>query len=129
MGKNKSLIEDDKSLFNKFINFFKNLFTQKKTEEILENTQIHDKQLDNNYEKNSIFLNDIQINQENPELLKLQKKFENKEIEMAELTDEQINQLNELYSRQIDVLEKTLANKKKELVNAQYTIQIKNSKG
>jgi hypothetical protein len=129
MGKNKSLIEDDKSLFNKFINFFKNLFTQKKTEEILENTQINDKQLDNNYEKNSNFLNDIQINQENPELLKLQKKFENKEIEMAELTDEQINQLNELYSRQIDVLEKTLANKKKELVNAQYTIQIKNSKG
>jgi hypothetical protein len=129
MGKNKSLIEDDKSLFNKFINFFKNLFTQKKTEEILENTQINDKQFDNNYEKNSNFLNDIQINQENPELLKLQKKFENKEIEMAELTDEQINQLNELYSRQIDVLEKTLANKKKELVNAQYTIQIKNSKG
>lgn len=62
------------------------------------------------------FLNEIKVNkQEDTELLKLQHKFENKEINLSMMSNEEIHNLNELYTRQLSELKRKIDNKKTEL--------------
>jgi hypothetical protein len=123
MSEKKSLKRKDDSLLNKFINFLNNLFKIKKTENTSANIEVKEESIKSNLQNKIEFADNIKLKQEDSELLKLQKKFENKEIDIKVLTDEQIEQLNDLYSRQIKELENELDKKKKELVNTQYMIQ------
>lgn len=62
------------------------------------------------------FLNDIKIDKkEDEQLLKLQQKFENNESDLARMSNEEIHNLNQLYTRQINKLKKKIDNKKTEL--------------
>lgn len=58
----------------------------------------------------------IQQQEESPELLNLQARFESNQIQLAELTDEDLDSLNDLYQRQIDELKEKI-NKTKTQIN------------
>ena len=58
----------------------------------------------------------IQQQEESPELLNLQTRFESNQIQLAELTDEELDSLNDLYQRQIDELKEKI-NKTKTQIN------------
>lgn len=58
----------------------------------------------------------IQQQEESPELLNLQTRFESNQIQLAELTDEELESLNDLYQRQIDELKEKI-NKTKTQIN------------
>lgn len=58
----------------------------------------------------------IQQQEESPELLNLQARFESNQIQLAELTDEELESLNDLYQRQIDELKEKI-NKTKTQIN------------
>ena len=58
----------------------------------------------------------IQQQEESPELLNLQARFESNQIQLAELTDEELDSLNDLYQRQIDELKEKI-NKTKTQIN------------
>lgn len=98
------------NIFTKVINFFRIALYkkhQKVEESVVINTNINSK---NN------FLNKIKLeHEEDAELLRLQKQYENKEIELSSLSEEEIDKLNSLYKRQIEDLNKKLDNQKTEL--------------
>lgn len=106
-------------MFNKLFNFFKNLFKPKKAlpapdEVPIEESNSIDNTIDN-VEKsndNQDFKSEIKVEekQEDPELLDLQERFESNQIKITDLTNEQLNALNELYTRQIDALTKKIDN-------------------
>ena len=58
----------------------------------------------------------VQQQEERPELLDLQSRFESNQIQLAELTDEELDSLNDLYQRQIDELKEKI-NKTKTQIN------------
>lgn len=98
------------NIFNKVINFIRKVFYKPK-----QDTQetVFIKEKTNN--KNE-FLNKIKLeHEENPILIELQRKFENKEVALSQLSKDQIHELNLLYKKQIDDLDKELDNKKTEL--------------
>lgn len=125
--KNDYLIEKKENIFTKILNFFKRLFKGENS-----NKSINENSLDNlsdiisnNIEKNdyaykaerseeeSEFLNYLRIDKkEDPDLLELQERFENKEILMSELSDEELIKLNDLYNRQINNMKRELENKR-----------------
>lgn len=63
------------------------------------------------------FVNNLKIQkqEEDPELLELQKKFESNQIELSKLTDVELDSLNDLYQRQIDELKEKLNKTKSEI--------------
>lgn len=64
----------------------------------------------------SNFLNDIRINkEENKELIDLQNKYENNEINLSMLSDKEIDELDSLYNRQVSDLKKKLDDRKTQL--------------
>lgn len=98
------------NIFNKVINFFRKAFYKPK-QDIQENV-VSDEKANNKNE----FLNQIKLeHEEDPILIELQRKFEDKEVELSQLSKNQIHELNLLYKKQIDDLEKELDNKKTEL--------------
>lgn len=124
--KNDYLIEKKDNIITKMINFFRNIFYKERDSKTDINDVENDDKVENikeietqeNIEENvsqreTEFLNYIRVNKkEDPELIELQKKFENKEILMSELSDEELINLNELYQRQIDNMKRELENKK-----------------
>lgn len=107
---NKYLQVRKENFFTKFINFFRKILYKEET--IEQDIIIDNKAADN---KKS-FINSIKLeHEEDPVLLNLQKEFENEEIELASLSDQEIEDLNLLYKRQIEELKKKLDNKKTEL--------------
>ncbi|MBR3163541.1 MAG: hypothetical protein IKF17_05540 [Clostridia bacterium] len=69
-------------------------------------------------EDRDIFVNEIKVkkHEESQELLELQSKFESNQIQLTDLTDEELDNLNSLYQRQIDEL-KEKVNKTKSEIN------------
>lgn len=107
---NKFLQVKKDNIFTKFINFFKKIL-YKSQSNISE--QVMDIELE---DTRNNFLDEIKLqHEENPNLINLQQRFENKEIELSSLTDEEVHNLNLLYKRQIENLEKVLENSKTEL--------------
>lgn len=108
----KNLIEKNKkSIFSKIKNFFRKIFSKK--EKTFQNELI---QNESEKEKNEDFKEYIKITEdEETKLLELQRKYHNKEIGESDLTDEQIDALCELYDKQIEELEKTIAIKEQQL--------------
>lgn len=101
MSQEKNLIKiEDKKFWNKIISFFTNIFGSKKSEK--------NKELNENIENltrldKDNFLKKISL-REDPELLKIQEKIENNEIEISTLSEVQIQNINALYERQIKIL-------------------------
>lgn len=63
------------------------------------------------------FVNEIKVKkmEATPELLDLQSKFESNQIELKDLTDEQLDDLNDLYQMQIEELRQKINSTKSEI--------------
>lgn len=108
---NKYLQIKKENIFSKFVNFIKGIFGMKVEQEIPSPKEIIEKK-----EIKSTFLDELKIErQEDPELIKLQNQFENKEIDLCVISDEEIKSLNSLYKRQISDLKEKLDDKKTQL--------------
>ena len=121
--KNDYLVERKESIFTKIFKFLRNLFKRNNQEDNIDNNKEiirKNQEIDNNLKsKNSIdeydseFLAYLRIDKrEEPELLELQRKFENKEILMSDMSDIDLIRLNDLYNRQITKMKNDLENKK-----------------
>lgn len=116
---NKYLQVRKESIFTKFINFIKGIFAKKVEQEIPTKIETIE-----NKDVKSDFLNNIRIyKEENKELLDLQNKYENKEIDLAVMSDEEVHELNLLYKRQISDLKKNLEDKKTQLSIMKHKIK------
>ena len=117
----KNLIEKKEkiNLFGKIKNFFKNLFGKKQVEE---NEEIVVEQQESSNEfKDSIKMTEEQEN----ELLELQKKYRRGEIAENDLTEEQIDALCDLYDKQIEEIKQSI--KVKEEIIAEYKRKIESN--
>lgn len=121
--KNDYLVERKESIFTKIFKFLRNLFKRNNQEDNIDNNEEiieKNQEIDNNLksenssdEYDSEFLAYLRIDKrEEPELLELQRKFENKEILMSDMSDIDLIRLNDLYNRQITKMKNDLENKK-----------------
>lgn len=121
--KNDYLVERKESIFTKIFKFLRNLFKRNNQEDNIDNNKEiigKNQEIDNNLksenssdEYDSEFLAYLRIDKrEEPELLELQQKFENKEILMSDMSDIDLIRLNDLYNRQITKMKNDLENKK-----------------
>jgi len=107
---NKFLQVRKESILKKIFNFIQNIFNKKGT--VIEEN--NNKNVNDNIK--DTFIKQIKINNEsNSEISKLQKKFENNEITLDSMSDEEVHNLNLLYKEQISNLNKKLDEKKSEL--------------
>lgn len=109
----KNLIEkNEKSLFRKIKNFFRNLFNKKNNNEevVCEETNT-EKQNNNNEFKEYIKMTEDEVTK----LLELQEKYHNREIDEKDLTEEQIDALCQLYDKQIAEIRNRIAIKEQKL--------------
>ena len=103
MDNNKSLMIVKESFFKKFLNKIKGLF---KKEEIIEEIKIQEEMDTNNYKSETTsrkreFLDSIRV-EENSEMIYLKIKLENGEVKAIDLTDEQIDELQKIYDKEIE---------------------------
>jgi len=97
MNSNLPVVKKE-SVFIKIKNWFKELFGMS---EMLEEP-MRGKMENNQKEiKRNNFIEEIKINGKNS-ILALQRKIENKEMEISNLTDEQLDEMIELYNKQIE---------------------------
>lgn len=108
---NKYLQVRKESIFTRFVNFIKGIFGKKVEQEIPAPVETIEKK-----DVKSNFFDEIRINkEENKELLDLQSKYENNEIDLCVMSNEEIHELNLLYKRQVSDLKKKLDDKKTQL--------------
>lgn len=109
---NKYLQVKKESIFTKFVNFIKGLFGYK----IAEETPIQKTNVSEQAHVKANFLEELRIEkEEDPKLIELQNQFENKELDLCVMSNEQVESLNSLYKRQISDLKKKLDDKKTQL--------------
>ena len=101
----KDLIERNEStIFGKIKNFFRNLFKKKEISKISE-----EKEVDIHEEKKQEFKEYVKKTEdEDTQLLDLQRRYRKGEIGDNDLTEEQIEALCDLYDRQIISLKKSI---------------------
>lgn len=112
MGKHlaeKSLmVVNEKSILYKIKTFFLRLFKKNKIVENVSQTSIESNQKQVNDIKKDTFMESIKkIENEETKLLKLQKQFDNGEIDKSQLSKEQVADLTALYKKQINDLEQS----------------------
>lgn len=108
---NKYLQVRKESTFTRFVNFIKGIFGQKAEHDIPTPVETIEKK-----DVKSNFFDEIRINkEENKELLELQSKYENNEIDLCVMSNEEIHELDSLYKRQVSDLKKKLDDKKTQL--------------
>ena len=116
---NKYLQVRKESIFTRFVNFIKGIFGKKVEQEIPAPVETIEKK-----EVKSNFFDEIRIyKEENKELLDLQSKYENNEIDLCVMSNEEIHELNSLYKRQVSDLKKKLDDKKTQLAIMQNRIK------
>ena len=108
----KDLIERNEStIFGKIKNFFRNLFKKKEISKISE-----EKEVDVHEEKKQEFKEYVKKTEdENTQLLDLQRRYRKGEIGDNDLTEEQIEALCDLYDRQIISLKKSIEAKQQQI--------------
>ena len=118
----KNLIEkEERNLFGKIKNFFKNLFLKKAKkescqEEVIEETNANE------------FKESIKMSEdEEKELLDLQARYRRGEIAENDLTEEQIDALCDLYDRQIDELNESIRIKEEKIAEYKKRLENKNA--
>lgn len=102
MGNEKSLMVVKKSFFKKFLNKIKSLFRK---EEIIGDIKFQEEVDTNNYKSETMsrkreFFDSIKV-EENSEIFYLKIKLENGEVKAIDLTDEQIDELQKIYDKEI----------------------------
>ena len=109
----KDLIERNEStIFGKIKNFFRNLFKKKEISKISE-----EKEVDIHEEKKQEFKEYVKKTEdENTQLLDLQRRYRKGEIGDNDLTEEQIDALCDLYDRQIISLKKSIEAKQQQII-------------
>ena len=101
MNDNKSLIVIKENFFTRIINKIKKIFRRNKGKNIIENTMIEEKVMnDLRDNKKNEFFNSIKV-QSDSGIIYLKIKLENNEIRAIDLTDEQIDQLQKIYDKEI----------------------------
>lgn len=108
----KDLIERNEStIFGKIKNFFRNLFKKKEISKISE-----EKEVDVHEEKKQEFKEYVKKTEdEDTQLLDLQRRYRKGEIGDNDLTEEQIEALCDLYDRQIISLKKSIEAKQQQI--------------
>lgn len=107
-------------IFYRFVNFINKIFGKKVEQEVLGSSEISEKK-----EAKSDFFDEIRIyNEENKELLDLQRKYENKEVSLGMMSNEEIHELNLLYKRQVSDLMEKLNDKKAQLAVMKNKIEV-----
>ncbi len=108
----KDLIERNEStIFGKIKNFFRNLFKKKEINEISD-----EKEVGIHEEKKKEFKEYVKKTEdEDTQLLDLQKRYRKGEIGDNDLTEEQIEALCDLYDRQIISLKKSIEAKQQQI--------------
>ena len=97
MDKGKDLIVVKESFFSKIVKKIKNIFRKEKIEEYEAKCDLS---VDLKNEKKQQFKDSIKA-QDNSEILVLKRKLENGEINAIDLTDEQIDELQNIFDREI----------------------------
>ena len=118
---NKYLQIRKENIFTKFVKFIKGIFGKRVIEEVKYEEEIAQKQ-----KTKTTFIEELKIEQPvDTELIKLQKQFENNEIDLKQMSNEQINKLNKLYKKQISELKEKLQSRKIELtaLNKKYSTE------
>ena len=107
------LIERNEStIFGKIKNFFRNLFKKKEISKISE-----EKEVDIHEEKKQEFKEYVKKTEdENTQILDLQRRYRKGEIGDNDLTEEQIEALCDLYDRQIISLKKSIEAKQQQII-------------
>lgn len=106
-------MENKESIFTRFINFIKRVFGNEEPKQIPAETKVIQKQ-----EPKSNFFDDLRISEEKVEdspIIKLQNQFENGEMDLCFMSDEEIHNLSQLYKTQVADLKTKLKNKQQEL--------------
>lgn len=119
-----SLIKvNENSIFYKIKNFFRNLFGKKENNITpIENQVLKTQEITNN-KRDSFRETVTNIENDETRLLKLQKQFDNGEITEEELTQKQIENLENLYNKQIEELQKSNELRKEKIKNSKYGSQ------
>ena len=119
-----SLIKvNENSIFYKIKNFFRNLFGKKENNITpIENQVLKTQEITNN-KRDSFRETVTNIENDETRLLKLQKQFDNGEITEEELTQKQIEDLENLYNKQIEELQKSNELRKEKIKNSKYGSQ------
>lgn len=107
-------IEDNIGIFRRIRLFFKNLFGKK---EIVKKTVVIPKQIDKENARNN-FIDNLKVDSDveaDSELLELQRKVRDGIIKIEDLTEEQEDQLIDLYDKQIAVKKAKIEEIKKKI--------------
>ena len=107
-------IEDNIGIFRRIRLFFKNLFCKK---EIVKKTVVIPKQMDKENARNN-FIENLKVDSDveaDSELLELQRKVRDGIIKIEDLTEEQEDQLIDLYDKQIAVKKAKIEEIKKKI--------------
>lgn len=116
---NKYLQVGKENILKKFINFIKGIFGKK--EEPKDNIEM--KKAEKESEATNFFDTIKVVKDEDKEMIALQNKYENNEVNLSSLSDEEISELSELYKRQVSDLKKKLEDKKQQLEIAKKRIE------
>ena len=106
----KSLIKCEKGIFSKIKNFFKRLFGKEEVVVIDSDNKLQEEV------KNVGIMENLKYNDESSELLELQIKFESGKIKEEDLSEEQVENLKELYKNQIADLNQAIDNYKNRIL-------------
>ena len=104
---NNSMMVKEENFFKKIVNKIKNIFS--KNEELEESQE---KNNNNEFNKKKSFFNKLKVDVD-PEIYELKLKLDRGEAKAIELTDEQIDKLQEIYNREIEEKMKKLNKLKK----------------
>lgn len=116
---NKYLQVGKENILKKIINFIKGIFGKK--EEPKDNIEM--KKAEKESEATNFFDTIKVVKDEDKEMIALQNKYENNEVNLSSLSDEEISELSELYKRQVSDLKKKLEDKKQQLEIAKKRIE------
>lgn len=100
------------NILTKIVNFIKRKFFKSRKNQIIQESE----QVNKKENPQSDFIDRVRIYKvEKSELLQLQRKFENNEIDFSGMSDKEVHELNSLYERQVSDLQKKLDDKKTEM--------------
>jgi len=120
---NKELANYKENLFSKLKKFFIKFILNK------ENKKAENKQPENKTIKKKFYEN-IMVDQNRPEssLEKLKRLYDNREIDEANISDEDINKLIEMYDREIETLRDDTERRRKNIAFMLHNMISKNNK-
>lgn len=113
---------NEKSFIYKIKSFFKRLFLRRKLSEVSSEENIIKIDESNNKTRNA-FIEHIKI-ETNEKLLALQKRLEEGKITIEELTEEEKDNLIELYDKQIEIKKEKLQNIKDQIIDIRKKLKV-----